>query len=117
MKDQTVGVKRLACLDRRFASGSEEGEHEFATPLDVKAEAGFGLFLCILGAVFMFTGNVKNTDMIHSYQNKTIEQVQPRRNFRNIRRTRGKLLWASESIPSLEESMKKNPKLNGLVTG
>ena len=40
---------------------------EISTPLDVKVEAAFGLFLCVIGAVLMFTDNVKNVDMIHSY--------------------------------------------------
>ena len=53
---------------------SDDGE-EVMTPLDVKVEAAFGLFLTVIGAVFMFTGQVKNVDMIHSYQNKTVEQV------------------------------------------
>ena len=91
---------------RRYVSRGE-GEAFITLPDDVKLEAAVGLALCIIGTVIMFTSNMKNIDMLQSYQNRTLEQIQPRRNFRNIARTRGKLHLLSERVMSLEEAIKK----------
>ena len=51
---------------------------------DVKLEVVFGLFLAIVGSILLKASQVRNCDLIHSYQTKTMEQVLNRKNFRNV---------------------------------
>lgn len=89
---------------------------EFDVPLDVKVELGVGLLLWIFASVSAMTKNVGHTGLIKTYQTKTVSQVAPRRNFRSVTNTRGKLFSGpSSKIPSFEETLKANPGLKTLV--
>ena len=86
-------------------------------PLDIQVELGVGLLLAILASVSMMTQNLNNVSLVHSQQNKSLAQVDPRKSFRSVTSTRGRLFRNSGalSIPSVEEAKQRNSALAKLA--
>ena len=53
-------------LDRRYLSQGE-GDISYELQMDIKVEVGVGLALCIIGAVMMFTNQMRNIDILQQY--------------------------------------------------
>mmetsp|Transcript_7726 Transcript_7726/g.10090 ORF Transcript_7726/g.10090 Transcript_7726/m.10090 type:complete len:87 (+) Transcript_7726:16-276(+) len=60
---------------RRYAITNLMEDHDSAVkpPLDVKIETIIGTVLGLLASVLMFSSQLNNISMIHSYQNKTLD--------------------------------------------
>ena len=82
-------------------------------PLDIKVEAILGAIFGLLGSVLMFSSQLNNISMIHSFQGKTLDQVNSTKGFRNIRKTRGQVF--AKNLPSAVEALNKNSQLKKLV--